>query len=124
MKVKLETKEIEISKLPLGKYADLLKAIKKLPTQLNGFDKIGNDEILAKLPFLMGECMPDFIEIIKIGANFTEEEAQALSLNEAIDCIIAIATVNKFADIWEKAKKGLARFQTMRKEIAIPKKIG
>lgn len=117
--VKLETKTLEISKLPLGKYADLLKAIKKLPTQIGDVTNLNNDEIIAKLPFMMGEAMPDFIEIIKIGANLTEEEAQALSLDEAVEIVIAIAKVNKFADLWEKAKKAIARFQTMKKEVKV-----
>lgn len=118
-KIKLQNKEIEIKKLPLGKYADLLKALKTLPTQLGNLAGQSNDEIFAKLPFLIGESLPDVLEIIRIGTDLSEEEVQNLGLDEAIECLMAIAKVNRFGEVWEKVKKGIARFKEM-KVPAIP----
>lgn len=109
MKVQLENREIEIKKLPLGRYAELLKVLRTLPQKFESLSGIEDKEWLGKLPDLIIENLPDVIEIIHIGTELSMEEAHALGLREAIDLITAIVEVNEYKQVYEKIKKGMAR---------------
>lgn len=111
IKVKLENRTLEVKKLPLGKYADLLKALQKLPAQLNLLSGANQDELIAKIPLVIGESLPDFFGVFKVATDITDQELEEIGLSEAVDIFIAIMEVNQFQEVYQKIKKAVARFQ-------------
>lgn len=109
--VKLDNKSIEVAKLPIGKYAELLKALKELPKHVKGLENKQNDEIFALLPNIIGEALPDVIEILTIATPLKKEEVEQMGLDEVTRVIIAIVEVNNFREVFENIKKATARPQ-------------
>jgi hypothetical protein len=107
--VELETGAIEIKRLPLGKYADLLKALETLPGQLAGFTDLKSDDLLSKLPAIIGNSLPEVMKIISIAADLPEIEVAQLDLDETIQILLAIFEVNKVQKIADSIKKLTAR---------------
>jgi len=108
-KIILENKEIEISKLPLGKYSELLLALEELPKQLSGVDGKSAEDFLAELPKIIGNSLPDVIKILTIATPLKEEEIKELGLDEVIEIILAIFEVNNYQSVFDNIKKLTAR---------------
>ena len=115
--VKLEDRTIEIARLPLGRYGELLKALKELPKRIPGLANKSNDLILQELPVLIGEAFPDFINILTIAAPLTREEVEALGLDEVTRIILAVVEVNNYKEVYENIKKAFARPAQIKKVI-------
>lgn len=109
IKIKLDTGDIEIAKLPIGKYAELLKAIKELPKHIKGIENASTDTIIEMLPTLIGESLPDFIEILTIATPLTKEQVSAMGLDEVTRVVLGIIEVNNFREVYENIKKAVAR---------------
>jgi hypothetical protein len=107
--VKLDNQTIEVAKLPIGKYAELLKALKELPKHVKGLENKPNDEIFAMLPNLIGEALPDFIEILTIATPLKKEEVEEMGLDEVTRVVVAIVEVNNFKEVFDNIKKVTAR---------------
>lgn len=105
----LDSGNIEIAKLPIGKYAELLKAIKELPKHVKGFEKKSNDEIFTMLPNLIGEALPDFIEILTIATPLKKEQIEEMGLDEVTRVVLAVVEVNNFREVYDNIKKAMAR---------------
>jgi hypothetical protein len=106
--VKLDDKEIEVKKLPIGQYAGLLKAVQELPKQIKSIESLNADSILEILPELIGSSLPDVIRIISIATELPEDEVAGMGLAEIVKLVEAIYTVNNYADVYEVIKKALA----------------
>lgn len=109
LKIKLDNREIEVAKLPIGKYAELLKAIKELPKHIKGLENQSTDNIIELLPALIGESLPDVIEILTIASPLKKEEIEKMGLDEVTRVILGIIEVNNFKEVYENIKKALAR---------------
>ena len=110
--VQLDNQTIEVAKLPIGKYAELLKAVKELPKHVKGLSGKQNDEIFGMLPTLVGEALPDFIEILTIATPLKKEEVEEMGLDEVTRVVIAIIEVNNFREVFDNIKKVTARPET------------
>ena len=109
IEVKLDDRTVVVKKLPLGRYAELLKALKKLPENLGGLDKMKEDEIFRKLPTLIAGALPDCIDMLAIATPLTVDELNTLGLDEAVELFLAVIKVNNYQDIYGKVKKALAQ---------------
>lgn len=107
--VKLDNQTIEVAKLPIGKYAELLKAIKELPKHVKGLENKPNDEIFAMLPNIIGEALPDFIEILTIATSLKKDEIEQMGLDEVTRVTLAIIEVNNYREVFDNIKKATAR---------------
>lgn len=96
---------VYISKLPIGKYSELLKAIKELPKHISGLETLKNDELISRLPSLIAEALPDFIAILTIATPLTAKEIEAMGLDEITRVVIAVIEVNNFREVYENIKK-------------------
>lgn len=105
MKIKLSNKTIEVNKLPLGKYAELLNQLEQLPKIISDFDGLENDAILMQLPKIISSSLPDFVKMICIASPLSEEEVYQMGLDEVIDVILGIIKVNNYQGIFDKIKK-------------------
>ena len=110
--VKLENKTVEVKKLPLGKYAELLTAVKELPKRLGGLDKMTNDQIFEQLPILVATSLPDLIGILSIATELKPEEINEMGLDEAVEVLVAVIEVNNYREVYENIKKVIARPKT------------
>ena len=108
LKIKLDNREVELAKLPIGKYAELLKAIKELPKHVKSLENKDSDSIIEMLPTLVGESLPDVIEILTIASPLKREEVEEMGLDEVTRVILGIVEVNNFKGVYKNLKKALA----------------
>lgn len=113
IKVELDDRTIEVCKLPLGKYAELLNAVKELPKTLQSLNGAENSQILAKLPTLVASNIPDAIRILMIATDLKEEELKAMGLDEVTRILVAVVEVNNYYEVYENLKKLTARPATV-----------
>ncbi len=109
IEVKLDEKTVIVKKLPLGKYAELLAAVKELPKHIQGLETLDNPTIVAKLPQIIAGAFPDFVNIITIATDLKKEEVEELGLDEATNIVLGIIEVNKYREVYDNIKKALAR---------------
>jgi len=109
IEVQLEDKKITISRLPLGKYAEVLNVLKELPKMLPEFTNRTSDELLARLPQIIAKAWPDAMAIMLIATPLPKEEIEMLRIDDAVKIAIAIYNVNNFKEVYEELKKVLAR---------------
>lgn len=102
-------KDVIVRKLPLKKYAELLGAFEELPKHLNLIDGKNNAEIVQNLPVLISTCYPDVVRVIKVATDMTDEEIDAMGLDDFIAVIEAASRINKFSEIYARIKKIIAR---------------
>jgi hypothetical protein len=100
-KITINGEEITIDKIPLGRYADLLDAIKTLPGDIvgdvMGFDKMKEAEVLGQLPRIFSVALPQFIKILSIATALDEEYIrEKVGLTEAAKMVIMIFQVNDY----------------------------
>jgi hypothetical protein len=109
--IKLSSKkEVIVTKLALGKYAQLLLALEELPKHLDTFSSASQNEIIAKLPAVIAASIKDFSKIIAISTDLSEEEIlNELGLDDATQLVVAILEVNDYSEVWENLKKILSR---------------
>lgn len=109
IQVKLDDKTVEVSKLPIGRYAELLKALKELPIDINGIEKLSNDQIFKQLPTMIGDALPQFLNILPIATPLKIEEIEPLGLDEVVRLVMAVVEVNNYSEVFSTVKKALAR---------------
>lgn len=110
IKVKFADREIEVKKLPLGRYAELMRAIKELPKTLGGVDALSENDIFERLPELIASSLPDAINILVIATDLTELELREEGgLDDAIRVLVAVIEVNNYKEVYESVKKVVAR---------------
>ena len=106
--VQLDDQKVEVKKLPIGEYADLLKAVKKLPSHFKDVTNLNTEIIIQKLPEIAGDSLPDLLGVISIATKMPVEEVAKLGLDEIAKLIVAIYQVNNYAEVYALIKKGLA----------------
>lgn len=103
-------KTVTIKNLPLGKYAELLKAIKKLPKTLQDLETVDNKAIIENLPLIIANSWGDFMDIFTIATPLKKDEIENdIDLDDAVEITLAVIEVNKYKEIYEKVKKALAQ---------------
>lgn len=109
LKIQTDSGVVEVSKLPLGRYAELLKAIKELPKHIAGFQGKTNDQIFDNLPLIIADALPDVIGILEIATPLKKEEIEKMGLDEVTRVVVGIIEVNNYKDVYEQIKKVTAR---------------
>lgn len=117
IEVQLEDKKIIISRLPLGKYAEVLNVLKELPKMLPEFTSRPSNELLAELPRIIAKAWPDAMAIMRIATPLPKEEIEMLRIDDAVKIAIAIYEVNNFKEVYEELKKVTARPDQKKNEI-------
>jgi hypothetical protein len=107
--IQLEDRELEIKRLPLKKYAELLAAVQELPKRLGNLDSLDNDQIFEQMPSLIATSLPDVIAILTIATDLQREEIEEMGLNDAIKVVAAVIEVNDYKEVFEQIKKMLAQ---------------
>lgn len=118
--IKLDDRELTIEKLPIGRYAELLKSLQELPRKFANFEQTPQTQLIEIIPKLVGEALPDVLRIIEIATPLESEEVEKLGLAEVVDILVAIFEVNNYAKVFETIKKVQARPVAKSKEISTP----
>lgn len=105
--VQLDDRVVEIKKLPLRRYGELLLALDKLPGYLDQFLTSG-DDVFKVVPKLLGSCIDDVTHVLTVATDMTPEEIGNLGVREAVDLFIAINEVNEYSAVFDKIKKAIA----------------
>lgn len=101
--------EVEVQKLPLGKYPEILAGITQLPAILQSFDKLDPDTLFGSIPTIIGKAFPDIVHILSIATNLPKQAIEEeLGLSEAVKIIVALLEVNNYREIYDLIKKTVA----------------
>lgn len=106
--VKLDDRDAQIDKLPIARYADLVRSIKKLPQHFIKLENLSRDKIIAILPDLAIDSLPDLIELMSVMVQMPKEDVEKLGLHEIVRLFEGFWQANKFDEIGEVVKKALA----------------
>lgn len=124
--VKINDKEFVIKKMALGRYGRLLEALDNLPPEvtkeLGVIDTTKSDELLARLPVLIGKSWDKIIDLLVaatgIDKTFLSEECD---LVDGVNLVKAVFEVNDFLSV-KNALTGL--FKQRKEQPGSDKKIG
>ena len=100
IKVQINNKEVTVSKLPLGKYAEVLNALDKLPEKVSGLDKVSEDKLFSLLPKMIADSFPELLKIISIASDVPVEElSNEYGLDDVTLLLKGIFEVNDFDSV-------------------------
>ena len=108
--------EIKIEKLPLGKYAELMLALKNVPTDimtdLQSIDTKDEDATVQALFGLFGKAWGQILEILAIGSGIDKERIEndpEIGLDGGIELFLAIYEVNNLEKVIKQVKNAFNR---------------
>ena len=104
---------LTVKKVPLGRYAELLKILKnELPKHIGKFQNaadLGSDQLFELFFTVLTDCWPELLKIITVATELTDEQVQKLEVDEAYEIVRAIYEVNNWARLFDKVKKATAQ---------------
>lgn len=111
--VETELGVVEVRKMALNDYAELLRALDKLPKQIGqiiGDDKVDfknmeSAEILTLLPAILADSWSDIVALIAVPTDHDAATLGTLDGPDAVDVIVAIFELNDFPRIVASVKK-------------------
>jgi hypothetical protein len=111
IQIDLEEKQIEISRLPVFEYAELLRLLKELPKYLDTLSNQPPTSIIQQLPELISTSLPDVIAIVVFATQkqVSKEEVEQMGLNDLTNIVLGIIEVNDYTKIFDRLKKVMAR---------------
>ena len=102
-KIKINEKEFEVKKLALGRYADFLEALEKLPkeaiSEIWGLDKVKEDDAqtLIKVLSILRKSKDQVFQVLSIATNAPVEVlTDEAGIDDAARLIRAVFEVNDF----------------------------
>jgi hypothetical protein len=108
--VVLNGKKITVRKMPLRQFAEVLKLLKELPKQFGSLDSISNDEAIARLPFIIGESLPELAAVVSVASGVDKDEIlDEYGLDDISELLIVIKQVNQLDKVVSNVKKLMAR---------------
>ncbi len=109
IEVTVNDKILLIKKLPLGKYAELLKAFEQLPQYAEKWSGTV-DETIKNLPYLVQNCADDLFRVINIVTDAPVDEIKnEWGLSDLTVVIEAVYETNEYASVYNRIKKMTAR---------------
>ncbi|WP_163530893.1 hypothetical protein [Halobacillus ihumii] len=107
---------IEVKKLPLGDYAQLMLALKKLPngvmSELSDIDTENEEQMFQAMFGLFGEAWGQVIEIISIGSGIDKDTLAndpEIGLDGGVELFLAIYEVNNLQKVIGQVKNVMNR---------------
>lgn len=110
--VSTEFGDVTVRKMALNDYAELLRALDKLPKQLGqlinkdvDFKSMETSEILTMLPGIIAESWSDIVALIAVPTDKDSAFLGQLDGPDAVDVVVAIVELNDFKRIIDSVKK-------------------
>lgn len=108
--------KFEIKKLPLGKYAELMLALKNIPTSvmddLQSIDTKDEDKTIQAIFGLFGKAWGQVLDILAIGSGIDKERIEndpTIGLDGGIELFLAIYEVNNLEKVVKQIKNAISR---------------
>lgn len=107
---------VVVKKLAMADYADLLRALKKLPSELGKFiegtskEDLGKNETLfSALPAIVADALPEFCAVLAVASDKDADyHLNELDLADNIDVFAAALELNDYKRIAAAIKKIMA----------------
>lgn len=107
-KIQINGQEVEIKKIQIGKFAELMLAVEKLPSivtevvSLEELENLTSELILTKLPTLIGNAQDEIFKLVSVASGI--EKVDELDFEEFIDVVTAVIELNNISAIVGKVK--------------------
>ncbi|WP_033829094.1 hypothetical protein [Bacillus andreraoultii] len=103
--------KVEIKKLPLGKYAELMLALKNIPSDvikdLESIDAENEDMAIQAVFGLFGKAWGQVLDILSIGSGIDRERLEndpEIGLDVGVELFLAIYEVNNLESVVKNVK--------------------
>ncbi|MFB4472140.1 hypothetical protein ACDI16_04185 [Oceanobacillus caeni] len=102
--------EVTIKKIPVGKFAELMLAVKKLPNLVmanitaEDLENVNAELMLTKLPVLVAGAQDEIFKLTSVASGITKKEIEQLDFEEFFQVVEAILEVNNIKAIIEQVK--------------------
>ncbi len=123
--VQTELGDVLCHKMVFGDYAELLRALDKLPKlvadfiyEKDGKSEFNSQEVLAALPRIAAEALPELAAVLASATDQDGEYIQKLDLGDVVDVAEGILEVNDFDRIVASIKKLAALRQKVKPDKA------
>ncbi|WP_427036505.1 hypothetical protein [Cytobacillus pseudoceanisediminis] len=114
--VELGEEKFEIQKLPLGKYAELMLALKNMPTsvvsELQSLDTKNEEAMIQAIFGLFGQAWGQVLDIIAIGSGIDKDRIEndpTIGLDGGVELFLAIYEVNNLEKVVSQVKNAFNR---------------
>lgn len=114
--VELGEEKVEIQKLPLGKYAELMLALKNMPTSvmkdLQSIDTKDEDGTIQAIFGLFGQAWGQVLDILAIGSGISKDRIENdpnIGLDGGVELFLAIYEVNNLQKVVNQVKNAINR---------------
>lgn len=111
-----ENEKVEVEKLPLGKYAELLVTLRNVPTkimsELQQMDGQSEEESLQMMLGMFGEAWGQILDIIAIGTGVDRDRIEndsSIGIDGGIELFFAVYEVNNLSSVVKQVKNQLSR---------------
>jgi hypothetical protein len=108
--------KIEIKKLPLGKYAELMLALKNMPssvmTELQSIDTRNEEATIQAVFGLFGQAWGQVLDILAIGSGIDKDRIAndpEIGLDGGVELFLAIYEVNNLQKVVNQVKNAINR---------------
>jgi hypothetical protein len=116
MTVSTELGEVVVHKMLLSEYAELLRALDKLPKHIGklvsdkgGSNDVNREELVMMLPALAADSLEELASVLSIPTDKDAAFIMGLDGADTIELFDAVLEVNQFERIVSAVKKILAR---------------
>lgn len=110
--VQTEGGPVVVRKLALGDYAALLRALKKLPTEMGKFisgnsaEALNDKEVMfANLPAIIADAIPEFAEVLAVCSDKDAKFYIEGDLVDALEVFAAALQLNDYSRVVSTLKK-------------------
>lgn len=113
--VSTEFGDVVVHKMPLSDYAELLRALDKLPQHIGklvndkGGKEVSREQLLMMLPSLAADSLEELAAVLSVPTDKDAKFVMQLDGADVVDLLDAILEVNQFERIVSAVKKMLAR---------------
>lgn len=118
VEIELGGEKVMVEKLALGRYAQLIFALKSMPTDalkdLQAIDTENEEDTIQSLIGMVGSSWGSILEIIAIGSGIDKDKIEndpAIGLDGGIALFIAIYEVNNLASVFKQVKNAFSRLK-------------
>ncbi|WP_163581109.1 hypothetical protein [Gracilibacillus saliphilus] len=102
--------EFTIRKIPIGRFADLMLGVDKLPSIVKDnvtaeeLSNINEEVIFTKLPKLVASSQDEILQLVSIASGIDKSNIEKLDFEGFFDVITAVIELNNVNAIVEKVK--------------------
>lgn len=119
--ITINEKEVEIKKIPIGKFADLMMVIDKLPNTVmdilsqdgvKDINNLSNAEMLGKIPKLLAKSQDEVFNLVSVASGVPKKEFKEMDPEEFLDVLETLIEVNNIQTLIDRVKNLKVAFQT------------